>query len=539
MRRDKYITSIQGDSKLNSHKELLNKEINGIIDHADNSIPDSKIISVSWSKVDKTGSSINDLDDVNITNAQTDQVLSWNGTKWVNRTLNWVSGTNHYVNVKDYGAIGNGNADDTNAVIDAVNALPASGGIVYFPPGKYKISNVEINKNNVLFVGEGGYHSDSGSDVTATLLIQGSASNPIIKLVRTSSGTGHINGFGLINLGIKQASNATKPLLDTSDFAKKISDGTLQTPAVKGFILEKLTVWCNSNQTELFSIYNPDINPIIRDIRANGVKHRLFAFHASNHNSGNIYVENITIGIDPQENARLVYMDTDNGNMSYNTFKHLRTYGGTGDTITNNYMIELYADGNDIRWNSFQMLRTEEAPLLWAHTNGTGKVTENWFRDIIYRDRRDKGTTQKIGIVLSGNVTNNYFYNGKLFKGSGSTKNIDIGIQDNGNNNRIYYSNFIFENVNIHIQSSSTNNYVTNKAISTTVSVDSTGLKTINIPHGLSYVPVLNNITLTMKASDDVKFSNLRLVSVDNTNIVVKVIIEQTGTSGEITAFIR
>ena len=240
MRRDKYITSIQGDSKLNSHKELLNKEINGIIDHADNSIPDSKIISVSWFKVDKTGSSINDLDDVNITNAQTDQVLSWDGTKWINRTLNWVSGTNHYVNVKDYGAIGNGNADDTNAVIDAVNALPASGGIVYFPPSKYKISNVEINKNNVLFVGEGGYHSDSGSDVTATLLIQGSASNPMIKLVRTSSGTGHINGFGLINLGIKQASNATKPLLDTSDFAKKYQMEILKHQMLKASYLRNL-----------------------------------------------------------------------------------------------------------------------------------------------------------------------------------------------------------------------------------------------------------------------------------------------------------
>lgn len=43
-------------------------------------------------------------------------------------------------NVKAYGAVGDGVADDTSAIDAAVRAAPANGGIVYFPPGRYLVS---------------------------------------------------------------------------------------------------------------------------------------------------------------------------------------------------------------------------------------------------------------------------------------------------------------------------------------------------------------------------------------------------------------
>lgn len=43
-------------------------------------------------------------------------------------------------NVKDYGAKGDGVADDTTAIQSAINALPASGGTVFFPAGTYIIN---------------------------------------------------------------------------------------------------------------------------------------------------------------------------------------------------------------------------------------------------------------------------------------------------------------------------------------------------------------------------------------------------------------
>jgi hypothetical protein len=44
------------------------------------------------------------------------------------------------LNVKDYGAVGDGTTDDTTAITNAINALPAGGGTVFFPPGVYKVT---------------------------------------------------------------------------------------------------------------------------------------------------------------------------------------------------------------------------------------------------------------------------------------------------------------------------------------------------------------------------------------------------------------
>lgn len=52
-----------------------------------------------------------------------------------------------YINVRDYGAVGNNIADDTSAINAAINALPSTNGILYFPRGKYKISNTIIIEN--------------------------------------------------------------------------------------------------------------------------------------------------------------------------------------------------------------------------------------------------------------------------------------------------------------------------------------------------------------------------------------------------------
>lgn len=44
------------------------------------------------------------------------------------------------VSVKDFGAVGDGSADDAAAIQRAINALPSSGGIVLFPAGTYVVS---------------------------------------------------------------------------------------------------------------------------------------------------------------------------------------------------------------------------------------------------------------------------------------------------------------------------------------------------------------------------------------------------------------
>jgi len=56
------------------------------------------------------------------------------------------------VNVLDYGAIGNGIADDTAAFNAAIAAVPVAGGTVLVPPGTYAI-NILINRPKIRLIG--------------------------------------------------------------------------------------------------------------------------------------------------------------------------------------------------------------------------------------------------------------------------------------------------------------------------------------------------------------------------------------------------
>ena len=51
-----------------------------------------------------------------------------------------------WYSVMEYGAVGNGIADDTAAVQAAIDACAlAGGGVVYFPPGTYAVTQITIS----------------------------------------------------------------------------------------------------------------------------------------------------------------------------------------------------------------------------------------------------------------------------------------------------------------------------------------------------------------------------------------------------------
>lgn len=61
-----------------------------------------------------------------------------------------------YVSVKDFGAVGNDVADDTAAIQAAIDSISGVGGVVYFPPGTYKVtSQLNITKDNIYLKGSG------------------------------------------------------------------------------------------------------------------------------------------------------------------------------------------------------------------------------------------------------------------------------------------------------------------------------------------------------------------------------------------------
>jgi hypothetical protein len=60
------------------------------------------------------------------------------------------------VNVKDFGAVGDGVADDTVAIQAAINSIGSKGGLVYFPAGTYLVSStITISKDKTYLQGQG------------------------------------------------------------------------------------------------------------------------------------------------------------------------------------------------------------------------------------------------------------------------------------------------------------------------------------------------------------------------------------------------
>lgn len=77
---------------------------------------------------------------------------------------------NHlYVNVKSYGATGNGSTNDTVAIQNAINAVGvAGGGIVYFPQGTYKVYP-QVSGQHCLYINYDNIHL-MGSGTGATII---------------------------------------------------------------------------------------------------------------------------------------------------------------------------------------------------------------------------------------------------------------------------------------------------------------------------------------------------------------------------------
>lgn len=89
------------------------------------------------------------------------------------------------VNVKDYGATGDGVTDDTAAIQAALNAVP-TGGIVVIPPGTYAISSTLVPGSNITIRGtnSGGRQSTIGSSIVALPALSG---YPMIQAPTTSN----------------------------------------------------------------------------------------------------------------------------------------------------------------------------------------------------------------------------------------------------------------------------------------------------------------------------------------------------------------
>ena len=159
------------------------------------------------------------------------------------------------VNVKDYGAIGDGTADDTSAIQAAISALPSQGGTVYLPAGTYKITSPLSLRGHMLFLGAGRKATTIKASGCSGMVWDGGNGSP-----------GHIFHASAYTI---------------------LRDFTLQgdyTANKDGIVLTHITDWSLENVTICeFARYGLDlfwvvtmgiINTVIRDMNSHGVRLR-------------------------------------------------------------------------------------------------------------------------------------------------------------------------------------------------------------------------------------------------------------------------
>ena len=83
------------------------------------------------------------------------------------------------VNVKDFGAVGDGVTDDTAAIQAAIDSLGSSGGTVYMPKGIYKTTAAIIVKDSVILKGSG---KSTWGTTQGTVINNSTASGPILQI---------------------------------------------------------------------------------------------------------------------------------------------------------------------------------------------------------------------------------------------------------------------------------------------------------------------------------------------------------------------
>ncbi|HEX6462482.1 MAG TPA: glycosyl hydrolase family 28-related protein [Candidatus Saccharimonadales bacterium] len=118
------------------------------------------------------------LKDLNTTNSPTDPpikmpTLSNDGT-------NLVWKTPIEINVKDYGAKGDGITDDTQAIQAAINA--AGSGLVVFPSGVFAIRGIKVKNKGTALRGDGRF---------GTRIKRHSGTDPLIDVSGSGTGIGH------------------------------------------------------------------------------------------------------------------------------------------------------------------------------------------------------------------------------------------------------------------------------------------------------------------------------------------------------------
>ena len=163
------------------------------------------------------------------------------------------------VSVKDFGAVGDGVADDTAAIQAAVAALPSTGGGLYFPAGTYLVSSaITLNKPGVYY-GDGWATNIRTNSASANIFNCTGAEQIFISNMRFTSSVTRSGGWY-----VDIAASANRFRL--SDFAMDGAIGGVRTAAIATVTVERGQILNSVASTGVAIRIDAGFDVTIRDI---------------------------------------------------------------------------------------------------------------------------------------------------------------------------------------------------------------------------------------------------------------------------------
>ncbi len=91
---------------------------------------------------------------------------------WMDQGSQWFALTREVINVKEFGAKGDGTTNDSSAIQSAIDAVSSSGGAVFFPPGTYLLNTgLTVDKNKLTIFGYGWGSATLKANAAITILL--------------------------------------------------------------------------------------------------------------------------------------------------------------------------------------------------------------------------------------------------------------------------------------------------------------------------------------------------------------------------------
>ena len=196
------------------------------------------------------------------------------------------------INVKNYGATGDGTTDDTVAIQAAVDAVPAEGGVVYFPDGDYVLGGVTIDGNDIAIEAPAGTKLRGKTDGTSLFIFAGTTAvnrfNFYAHYILCGASAGHIFDFsGTMNHSIISVDyinqDATgKSIInqsDTSFFFNRITG--LMWSITTSHTVPAISMSSTSNKISAneFDILRPDRSGSVPFMKLNSTSASDFNYH--------------------------------------------------------------------------------------------------------------------------------------------------------------------------------------------------------------------------------------------------------------------